>query len=361
MLSQGDVLEPRATQKTPFEDAAQTAPPLANRGVELTKPTFHIDWVSITVRTADLSGVAVGLINALYPGVVEGYSRRNRSTWNEVGELHPYGIRGYREVWTLPLGVRIYARPHNMQHGDHLHFEIPGTAVTAAGLKRLAGLYNYLDGYFSAEWQHTRLDLAFDHVPFTPAIARAAWDAENVRTRARRESWGWFSNAEGDTFIVGSRASDRYLRIYDKRGYTRCELELKGERSSTIGRQFADLVADGLQAIDQAPALALSHLRDFIDFTDRLADENPTRAPLLDWWQAFVDGAERAGLVLSQVVKTMQKAANWIAGAVAPTLAAWLHHTGGDFDQLLEIIERGKERWGASHRAMLASAGTPAD
>jgi hypothetical protein len=77
------------------------------------------------------------------------------------------------------------------------------------------------------------------------------------------------------------------VRVYNRRGFVRFEMEWRGDRSH--------LLCAALTQADPAswPKIAIAHLRDFIDFIDRDASANVSRCPLLPWWAAFVGGIDR--------------------------------------------------------------------
>jgi hypothetical protein len=80
----------------------------------------------------------------------------------------------------------------------------------------------------------------------------------------------------------------RYLRIYNRRGYTRVELELKGLfADAAVHRYFQE-------TSEEWKTTAVGMLRDYIDFVDRNTGGSSTRAELLPWWQAFVGDIPRA-------------------------------------------------------------------
>lgn len=75
----------------------------------------------------------------------------------------------------------------------------------------------------------TRIDLAFDNLDFKPSELWECVKSGNVVTKANRDSFRFQQSLDGlnDTVMIGSRSSERYLRVYNRRGTTRVELELK--------------------------------------------------------------------------------------------------------------------------------------
>lgn len=106
----------------------------------------------------------------------------------------------------------------------------------------------------------TRMDIAFDtrHKSITPHNLYRAWQGGGIQTTARTVTrvQGTTSEYEqsGYTVYVGSRQSEQFLRIYDKRAeqlskgkevalpeqlWTRAELELKGDKAHVALRTLA--------------------------------------------------------------------------------------------------------------------------
>ena len=221
---------------------------------------------------------------------------------------------------------------------DHVLVNIPGQALEVlpgGGLAALCGFLGHL-----VEWQAgvvdeappvdddnpapapgrvfkvTRLDLAFDHVPFTvQQCIEAASDPEarNVRSPVRKGtahvSLGEREAGEdGDTFEWGARRSkSRVVRCYDRRGFVRFEMEWRGDRSDLLARELADL-APGAWA-----KRAIAHLRDFIDFIDRESSSNVSRCSLLPWWAAFVQGIDRIRIKIERPARpVVEKVPTWV-------------------------------------------------
>jgi hypothetical protein len=154
----------------------------------------------------------------------------------------------------------------------------------------------------------TRLDLAFDGVPFTVLDCDAAsvvGVALNIRSQVRKGkvvlSRGEREAGEdGDTFYWGGRASkSRMVRVYDRRPLVRLEMEWRGNRSDLLARQLLDLVPSAW------PVVAMGHLRDFIDFIDHSSSSNRSRCVLLPWWEKFVHGVDKIRVKIERPVRPL--------------------------------------------------------
>lgn len=262
---------------------------------------------------------------------------------------------GYSEAYQIG-SVRVLEAPTRPDMG--VCVEIQGQGCEELGLRTVAEIRAGL------ALRVSRLDLAIDGCPFTPAMLRDEWRAGNVRTRCKvpgdaREdrqwrSCDWRSKPTGDRFAMGSRTSTQYARCYDDRGFTRFELELKAEAAELAAAQLLDDgVAPGAFALG-----ALSWVRRFVDFVDQDSTEHASRRPLLPFWEAFCGGVPKARVTLDGVLlRTVEQVRAWVEYQVAPALAVVQEALGAE--ELLRIVQRGRERWRPRHRAMLRASVVP--
>ena len=100
----------------------------------------------------------------------------------------------------------------------------------------------------------------------------------------------------------------------------------------------------------------VSYLRGFIDFVEPGAT-NKSRAVLLPWWQAVVDGADRIMPALPSYRPHLDQSWNTFRDQWVPTFALFLKAAGGDMSLLDDMVSRGMHRLGSRHDAMLAEVG----
>ncbi len=263
-------------------------------------------------------------------------------------EAQEYGSRIYRRRWLGDFGVTLQA--DNKMGSDELHVRIPGQACEHLGLVQLLSLATLLS------LKVTRLDAAIDHCPFTPRHLLQAQEMGLSRTHA--QAHGWASNTEGDTFTLGSRKSDVFLRCYDRRGFTRTELELK--------RGHAQEFLAGLMARDvsEFPALFLGALRSFVDFVDTGVCENISRAPLLPFWRSFVGLVEKFRIAPARVQLCVEKYLRQARkyGAMFHVYGSLLAREGRSLASVLgELYTHGAEHLRPHHRLLLARGGLAVD
>lgn len=306
-------------------------PPVGNTGVEI---TAGVHWLAGTVLKDSVDSVLDWLAGWLGESVV----------------VLDRGANGYSEAY-LVGPVKVMANELRPDMG--VFVEVPGAGCDELGLSALVEL--------GARLRVSRLDLAVDNCPFTPAEIRDAWRSGHVRTRCKvpdnaraDRQWRtskWHESATGDTFTMGGRQSLQFARVYDSRGFTRFELELKRGAAQAAFEQVSAAVQGNSEVVG---LVVLSWVRRFVDFVDRDSDSNVSRAALLPFWEAFIAGAEKARVVLEgAITRTVDDAWRWLERQASPYLAVVRERFGED--RLLRMIERGKNRWGSKHRALARS------
>jgi hypothetical protein len=229
---------------------------------------------------------------------------------------------------------------------------LPGQAC------ELLGVVDLVAAAVGCELTPTRLDVAWD-VPrevVTPAQVRDAFLVGDVVSRIHRAEvegrpgeiagWSEHRNGEGHTVYLGSRSSGRMLRVYDRRGPTRVELEVKGDRAALLwGWLLEHAEADW-------SAAAMSHLRDFVDFRVQDSTEQ-CRRTLLPWWAGIVAGADRKALPISRKPVSLDGLGRWARHSLAAVLAV-LEATEGP-GYLVDLTLHGRSRWTRRHRGLLAA------
>jgi len=258
-------------------------------------------------------------------------------------------------VWSAP------ARPE-------VCVEVSGSACEALGLERLAVIF------WGLALKATRIDLAVDGCPFTPEGLQAEWMKDRVRTVARRpnvealESRGyqlrpeyedvrsckWHEDATGTTFEMGSRQSAQFCRVYDRRGPTRLELEVK-HRAAPVAALRVFAAVEDPAAVSEA---VLGLVRGFVDFVDTSQDANVARAPLLPFWESFVGAVARARVSLEGVAaRTLDEVAAWFEHQIAPVYAVLVDAFGPSAMQ--RVASEGRKRWRRRHVGLLGHPPLP--
>jgi hypothetical protein len=234
-------------------------PPKDNMGVEF-KSSWHIDYLVLTKWGSGLKDYFEGFFS------------------DELGELldQGHGGRFYRNTYAGMLGVILRSDPIGEGEEARETLEIPGKACQVIGYDRLSRFYKYLIST-PGMVRINRIDTAFNHCPFSVEDLYQAIQNNEVRSLFKRYTLKYFENKyEKDEkgkvgtsgITIGGRSSERYLRVYNKHGYTRLEVEYKHTKADIVG-------VDLLLANDTKEALryAVGHLKDYIEFHNDLWDE----------------------------------------------------------------------------------------
>ena len=222
-------------------------------------------------------------------------------------------LHGYEDCWVsgqLGQARIMVSRPGNSMG---VHVQLPGQALSALGVTKALGICRELVGSV------TRIDVAVDTKGQSDAAdVYGSYLAKTMVTRAQKVNM--VIGTEGNTVYVGSRTSERFLRVYDKAAqlgiegnWTRIEMECKGDRAKWIAKYVQDA---GLQAIGGA-------IRDYVD------------CPGVDWYH---DALTRVVVPLGEPQKKrLTDTRAWLLGTVANTLA---RESAGDDDFLLEFLRK---------------------
>lgn len=315
------------------EPGAEPEPPISNRGVQLTSgpATVGIHWFSFT-----LHGVPVDQVRELVGPLVD------PSEWLKLD----YGYYFYSSTWLGTAGVRVLFSPGR----DDVHVVLPGELCQAFETSFLLDVVSRACAA-SVEPKVTRLDVAID-VP--DGVGPSPWELfrrfkdkggpgrQSFRTHSQdaefREKWDASEGRETATCYIGGRTSDSRVRVYDRRGPVRHELELKGDQAHDAARVL--WLAQAAPGVSLASAL-VGIFRRSLDYVEP-GDSCATRRPLAAWWSAIVEGATPAERVPVEQ-RTVARATRWISGQVAGVFKGLLELNGGD---LASLISEGRPpRW----------------
>lgn len=212
----------------------------------------------------------------------------------------------------------------------------------------------------------SRLDVAWDAYGWKPEQFGQAFEAGDVVTRIQRpvnpetgriQGIERRSNHEGDTVYLGSRTSERFLRVYDRRGPSRVELELKEQRAVALWRRLIELNDEAAWGME-----SLAELRAFIDFR-HLEHSVLTGKPippadrrLVGWWAEFCQGADRRSTVIPREGRKLEDVDRWLRRVVAPSFALLVDAFGSDFSRDMLTLGRAAYRARPDRLALLEDA-----
>lgn len=247
-----------------------------------------------------------------------------------------YGVRLYQKLYKALAEAKMYAAPRfandEDEHSLHFHIELPGSACDALHPKIFQEFFLVMGR--KEKLQVTRLDFAWDGVPFTPEDMDKASELHLFRTYAKRETFnielsrnkpredGQIGNA---IFRMGSRQSSRYLRVYNARGPVRLEMEARDKRADLVAKDVL------IHQPDDWSNKAIAHLRDFLDVD-------------ADFWREFVLQNARANLTVTDArTKEVSRMSDWMFKQVSASYSVLVDLYGEGLIKAL-LIEGRKKR-----------------
>lgn len=256
-----------------------------------------------------------------------------------------HGGRGYKSIANAGVGVRLYFDPISIgKKGNHIHIEIPGEACDCLLPDHFHNMMKHLvyerikeDQLQINMMKITRLDFAFDHDYFTPDQWYEAIQGQDIVTLAKRDSIRidqspYALRDDGQigttTVYLGSNESGRMLRVYNKRGPTRLELQMRDDRAFFVS---FDVLLRSPSVWHEA---GLAHVIQYVNFREGLEP---------DWWLEFTKSIQSSDLVISSSrVASLKKMDKWLKKQVAVALSV-VHDVEGD-DYIKDLIEEARKR-----------------
>jgi len=240
-------------------------------------------------------------------------------------------------------GAKVLTSSKRPEH----HVILPGEWCQAVGPEMSSIILGWIfdhDGHF------TRLDLAGDDYSKLISPKGVAMRCEKGQLVSHchtvSRTYGIMGKQQ-DGLYIGSPASIRRLRIYDKNKESkgeidaiRWELQLRDEAAD----RAAELVLD-----KNLPESYLATLVGLADFR-KVSNDNVSRRPRASWFKKLVGEAHKATLPKPQSVKTVEKTENWLRKQVSPSLAMVVAASGGDLSILEDIAIDGRKRLKPTHR-----------
>lgn len=265
-----------------------------------------VDWLSFTVswerlRKNDWSTQDAQMVSC-------GKLVESEAAWKRDMPLH-----GYEDCWqSADLGnARIMVSRPGSAMG--VHVQLPGQALQVLGVEKALRICREMDGKVS------RIDIAIDCKGESDAAdVYGSHISKSMITRAQKVNM--VVGTEGVTVYVGSRTSERFLRVYDKAAqtgtkanWTRIEMECKGERAKWIAKYINEVGGDAIGGL----------IKDYVD------------CPTVDW---YTDALSRVSVDIgTPQPKKMTDTRAWLLGTVAKTLAK---ETKDDSDFLIDFLRQ---------------------
>ncbi len=194
--------------------------------------TWCIDWLSATFKGSITDTAVRDVVSFGFP----------KRAWT-----HGTPRYGYSFMMSHPFGHSIMSHPNRPEMGVHLSFT--GRSLRSLGEGGITAL-SMLEWVLSEGGRTTRIDLAIDVFDEEIDIVALAGSPRVKAAPGSCRKWNYFKGHDGGcTAYIGSRKSEKFLRIYDKaaeqglpdRKWTRFELEIKGDAAKEVAIQVAAL------------------------------------------------------------------------------------------------------------------------
>lgn len=263
-------------------------PPSTNRGSvvpEVEGVSFRPHWFRFTVFKGLQEVLSFVEANLIEPGGLpfDWIEKGPASRWQNILH-HAFGGGG---VFVLQYPVKSPI--------EYTVVEVRGAGCDVVGAEGLGRLIEGLEGS-GWRWHTKRIDLAWDGVPFTPEQFDEAVRAGQFVSRSMSSAdRGWRNNAEGSTAYLPDvekrKGRNRLVRVYDRRGPVRCELELHDEDAQ------ACVLALAGKPVQLWSRVASGYLLRTVDFRACAEGQRSNRCARLPWWESFVGDAEKVKIL----------------------------------------------------------------
>lgn len=293
--------------------------------------SFHVDYFSVTVV-----GIKLSKFVSMFMG------QFGKIEWAKTGG------RGFKKRGVMLAGVNVYKDPvYPMKDGrkNYFHIELKGKACSLLSESWFYEVMNVGCIEDGTAVSLTRIDLAFDGLDFTVSDFWGSVLEGNITTRASRQSFRhiyspWELNELGEkgteTVYIGSFKSDRMVRVYDKHGFVRLELQLRGAWAKAFGARMDNGTYDIFDEFSRGA------VKDFMNLSDK-------------FWDAFITSKIKkvALSVYTAKMVTVESIDEWIIRQVSPSLAFFYEYYG-DLEHIFELVKRGGDRLTQKHKTLLA-------
>ncbi len=277
------------------------------------------------------------------------------------------GFNGYPRAWLClsTAGGRGRIGTGMPHHTKDVHVSLSGEIVSGWEPEKIQAVCKWVN---EKKGHGTRVDLALDdrtgHATVAQVIEAADFGQAVMRWSSydakRKCSHKGKDDIQGEMVSFGSRQSETYLRVYDKRRealgkgeavdapWVRWELEFKKDRASLCLDLLSHL------PIDEWKRFTVGLLKSCISFRNT-SGEAPSwercRAAELPWWRDLTEDFERCRFHIDKTERKLEEVLAWFSQAMGPTIAALYCAIGPDF--LMKVIESGSHRWKAHHYQLM--------
>lgn len=291
---------------------------------------LHIDWLSLTIPIDDTRTLQkIGDIK-LWQDLLGEYFTLDGSTWRVSAPMY-----GYTSAYISSHGTQCMFGQASM--GIHIIYS--GQALQALVSKGI-DTKRLIDNAITRNGKATRVDIALDIIDGTANVDIFHKQLRGGKAVTASKTWRTMAGSEGGhTLYIGSRSSERMVRIYDKKAeraarfeevqnasWVRVEAELKGDRA----RDFLNACKDN-DIID----VMRGHLVGAVDF------------PSLPEYQQALQ-CDNSSVEPTTTKRKDTQTRHWLMKMVAPVIAREAMQDTAFYATLLTeintLIERGLDK-----------------
>ncbi len=263
--------------------------------------------------------------------------------------------RGFENIDIALNEAKFYYNPiqdkkEGVELKEYFHIELTGEACDAIAPEYFSYLFDFLS-FSGFRFAVKRIDFAFDNMPFSPVEFCKAIMNEFCTTLAKRESLSiiqapYALRDDGqmgcDTCYIGDKSSQRFIRVYNKRGFTRLEMVCRDERAHVVSE---DIFKHEYSSWD---FVARGHVVQYIRFDECFPQ-----------WSEFIDNALSANIKISSArVVSLSRMEGWFDRQVAVALSVY-REVWGELEanhRLKKIIDKAESRDRSRYSAVLQLA-----
>jgi len=275
-------------------------PPALQASVTVDWMRFTAHWGTSALPNSLLKASASRIASRAFP---------LGTNWKETKARNGYNV-AVESIDAPGVTVSWQSNRHDMG----CSVDIPGSALA------LLPLDTVLEMAVRPGCRVSRVDIAVD-IPETPVFSNLYSDLEADAVISKAKGYRYIKSDTGQTVYVGSRSSEKYLRIYDKGAqmetnteWTRVELECKADFANGITKY---LQSEGLACIP-------SVIRDFCDF------------PYSPWWLRWMTSPiEWVGVPKAEYRTNTFK---WLMDSCAPALVKYSNENPDFFKQWVDRL-----------------------
>ncbi|MCC3575247.1 MAG: replication initiation factor domain-containing protein [Microcoleus sp. PH2017_40_RAT_O_B] len=205
---------------------------------------IKIDWLRFQFETS-----AIGRIQMLLSIIKLPFEKKQQ----QMPDVRDTNVLALNKIWHEVYEFQgslmgVYYAPSSGTDVFHRYFvDLNGSALDSMSLEMVHALLLYVQ--FEHRFTANRIDIALDFPLQSPRLSMRYWegfieDGLLVGYRAVRRVMSRGGNRPGTTVYLGSRQSDRFVRIYDKNidgvECDRLEVEFKRSRALWVMQQIAN-------------------------------------------------------------------------------------------------------------------------